>query len=60
MDLGEAPGTSGDPPDSSEPMLARGGEEFGQDLEGGKKRRAPLHTSIDPIDLIFSPYLLHI
>ncbi len=51
MDPGEAPGTSGDPPDPPEPMLARGGAEFGQDLEGGKKRRAPLHTSIDPIDL---------
>ncbi len=35
MDPGEAPGTSGDPPDPPEPMLAHGGEEFGQDLEGG-------------------------
>ncbi len=51
MDPGEAPGTSGDPPDPPGPMLARGGEDFGQDLEGGKKRRAALHTAIDPIDL---------
>jgi hypothetical protein len=48
MDPGEAPGTSGDPPDPPDPMLSRGGEDFGQDLEGRKKRRAPLHTAIDP------------
>jgi hypothetical protein len=51
MDPGEAPGTSGDPPDPPEPMLAHGGEDFGQDLKGGKKRRAPPHTAIDPINL---------